>query len=154
MICPKCGSKTGGGTCSACASIERSSKMVLGEEQSPAAKEAVESFAKHVRALRVQQREAVAKAQPALERLVGVCRNRSGQSYHVRALLYSAWNGQAASLLDHLTGLDWAVRCDVLAVMLAFGSPGFFYDELAAPFKAAGMMEWFCEAYVETNKQE
>lgn len=118
---------------------------------------ALASFRAHLREVRQKQAAAIAAAVPALERLVDVCANNTGQSYKVRTLLYSLWNGQAASLLEIVT-LDWAIKEDLLAVLLAFGSEPlnsepFFYDALAGAFKRRGLMDWFTEAHCETQTE-
>ena len=63
-------------------------------------------------------------AHPALARLVEVCRNRTGQGYKLRSLLYSLWNGQSASL-SAVLNLDHELREDFCAVVLAFGFESF-----------------------------
>ena len=108
---------------------------------------ATQIFAK-LKANREEQRRAAVIARPALERLVVVCRHKTGQGYKLRALLYSLWNGKPADLSDLLC-LDWALRKDLLAVAAAFGFEGsgesFFYKEMEAAFKAAGLLDWFIE---------
>lgn len=107
-----------------------------------------------------QQRGVIEFARAALTGLVEVCAGKTGQSYKVRALLYSAWNGQATSLLDGLVGLDWAIKRDVLTVLLAFGcepgggTPEFFYDAISEAFRQAGLFEWFCEAHKASDEPE
>lgn len=90
----------------------------------------------------------VAPAQEALRRLVNVCAHRSGQAYKLRALLWSLYNGKPTSLIECL-GLDWGLRKDFCAVLLACGfehaAGSFFYRELKAAFLAAGLREWFEE---------
>ena len=79
---------------------------------------------------------------------MSVCAAKTGQSYKLRALLFSAWNGKPTSLLE-LTGLDWAIKTNLLTVLLAFGcepgggTPGFFYEAITDAFTAAGLLEWF-----------
>jgi hypothetical protein len=117
-------------------------------------KAAIQEFVAEQRALRLQRMELARLAHPALARLVQVCAVQTGQSYHVRALLYSLWNGQPASLSDVLH-LDNSIRLDVCAVLAAFGfesSPNaevksFFYDAFKDAFKAAGLFDWFVEAH-------
>ena len=96
--------------------------------------------------------EAAAIAGPALGRLLEVCRHKTGQSYHVRNLLYSLWNGHPVSLLD-LLHLDYPIREDLSRVFLGFGFEGrrpeeqtFFYDTIKAAFTNAGLFEWFIAA--------
>lgn len=117
------------------------------------------------RKVNAEGRTAVLAAAPALTRLCAVMRNRTGQSYTVRALLYSLYNGQETSVLEIVT-LDRAIRGDLCAVLLAFGfegtewapteggekpSPGvsFFYDEMKAEVSRAGLWDWFVEAHKE-----
>lgn len=93
-----------------------------------------------------ERRAAVAPAQAALARLCDVMRSGTNQSYHVRAMLFSLYNGKPASLIEVLS-LDWAIRQDVCAVILAFGfeEPGteFFYGAMKAAVTAAGLWDWF-----------
>ena len=115
-------------------------------------KAAIAEFVAEQRALRVQKMKLADAAHPALARLVEVCRHQTGQSYHVRALLYSLWNGQPTSL-SNVLNLDAAIRADVCATIAAFGFesspnsivPSFFYDAMRDAFKTAGLLEWFLE---------
>ena len=97
---------------------------------------------------RDEQLEHVKEATAALDRLVAVMRTRCGQAYKLRALLYSLYNGKAASLLD-VVCLDWALRKDLATVILAFGyedrrnGVSFYYDALQARVKHAGQWDWF-----------
>ena len=81
-------------------------------------------------------------AQAALPVLVEACRHKTGQSYHLRSLLYSLWNGKPASLLD-VVNLDRSLRDALLAVVSAFGSEVFFYNQISDGFKQAGLFHWF-----------
>lgn len=83
-------------------------------------------------------------AENSLARLIDVCKHKTGQSYKVRGLLYSLWNGKAYSLLEILS-LDYGIRADVLNVAAAFGAPTFFYREIKRAFEQAGLFDWFCE---------
>ncbi len=80
----------------------------------------------------------------ALSDLVDCCQNMSGQSYKVRALLYSLWNGKPTSLLE-VVSLDSSLRLKLALVICAFGSRGFFYDEIKAAFVRRGLFDWFVE---------
>lgn len=91
-----------------------------------------------------EQASACASAAPALQRLCQVMSARTGQSYKVRAFLFSMWNGQPASMLE-IVGLDWDVRKDVAKVWLAWGAQGFFYDQLKEAVCAAQQWAWFLE---------
>ncbi|SRR6266542_1686359 len=101
-------------------------------------------------------RGAVDLARPALDRLVEVMRNKTGQSYKLRALLYSMWNGKPTSL-SNICGLDYELRQDLGAVSLAWGYGRgdweFFYDEMKAAVSRAGLWDWFLEQHdVEEEK--
>lgn len=97
---------------------------------------------------RLEMREAVAKAIPAMARLAEVLKGRSGQPYRLRGLLFSLWNGKPFSVLE-IVGFDWAIRKDLAAVLLVFGFEDklakFFYDAVRDAIKAAGQWEWFIE---------
>jgi len=115
---------------------------------------AMAEFITQQKQLRDQRREHARAAHPALARLVHVCTGMSGQSFKVRALLYSLWNGQPADLSEVLN-LDLNVRADVCVVILAFGyeaNPSaevksFFYDAISQAFKDAKLFDWFLEEY-------
>jgi uncharacterized protein YukE len=95
--------------------------------------------------LKAQQRERAALVQPAVEaldRLVACCAGASGQSYKLRALLFSLWNGKPAELLETVS-LDWTLKKDFCAVVLAFGHDEFFYRQLERAFEARGLLDWF-----------
>jgi len=101
-------------------------------------------------------RGAVDLARPALDRLVEVMRNKTGQSYKLRALLYSMWNGKPTSL-SNICGLDYELRQDLGAVSLAWGYGRgdweLFYDEMKAAVSRAGLWDWFLEQHdVEEEK--
>ena len=106
----------------------------------------IAQYVQHVRATRELAHGLIKEAKPALLRLIHVMRNTTNQSYHVRALLFSLWNGKPTSLIE-VVNLDNAVRQNVVAVILAFGlSDGreeFFYDAISLPLKQAGIFEWF-----------
>lgn len=115
-------------------------------------KAALDAFFGAVNRTIAEQRAAVAAAKPALARLCGAMRQRTGQSFTIRTLLYSLWNGQPASLLEFVT-LDWALRQDLCAVLLGFGfedrkdaSAHFFYDAMKAALVSAGLFDWFIAA--------
>ena len=87
---------------------------------------------------------AVEAARPALARLVTACLAKSGQGYKLRAMLFSLWNGKSADLSDTLS-LDWALKQDFCAVLLAFGDDASFYDAISDAFLERGLLEWFVE---------
>lgn len=103
---------------------------------------AVKEFAAEMATIGFEKDQALPTAIAALHRLVKVCQAGTGQSYKVRALLYSLWNGRPRSLLE-LVSLDWKIRKDLLAVMLAFGHKDFFYDQIKSAFQSRGLMDWF-----------
>ncbi len=121
---------------------------ILDEEDAAVRKLAADDFGK---SLSDMQRERVALVTPALEalrRLVAVCGAGSGQSCKVAMLLWSLYNGRPVSLLD-LVGLDWAIRKDLGAVLLAWGYEGrscsFFYEDLKRAFQAVGLWGWLLD---------
>lgn len=86
----------------------------------------------------------LAQVNLALGRLVGCCANKSGQSYKLRGLLYSLWNGKPYSVLE-IISLDHELRLSLLIVMAGFGAPNFFYKEIENGFKRAGLFDWFIQ---------
>lgn len=123
---------------------------LIEDDEGAAKREAMEAFAFQLREIARMRKEAVGKAVPALARLVQMCGQKTGQSYKVRALLYSLWNGCSVSLLE-VVSLDWSIRCDVLAVTLAFGDDDFFYGDIEQAFTDAGLFKWFIEAGNQVN---
>lgn len=121
---------------------------VMDEQQAAEDKAFLEATLAAMAQKQRERLELVAPAKEALRRLVDMCGGRSGQAYKVRALLWSLYNGKPASLIECL-GLDWNLRKDFCAVLLAFGfehkADSFFYRELSAAFAAVGLLEWFKE---------
>lgn len=122
----------------------------------PTEAEEKEAFARFIgtqKAIRAEHRAAALAALPALKRLVEAMLVRTGQSYKVRGLLFSLWNGKPAKLNDTLC-LDWALKRDVCAVVLGFGyegsasmaQPEFFYEAIKGEVQHAGLWNWFLEA--------
>ncbi len=105
--------------------------------------------------LKTERQEAINQAEPALARLMEVLKDRSGQPYKLRALLYSMWNGKPVSLTETL-GFDWQIKKDFVAVLLAFGGwndkQEFFYNAIERAVRAAGQWEWFLEEAKEFEK--
>jgi hypothetical protein len=101
-----------------------------------------------LKARQAKHRAAVDRARPSLDRLIEVMRGRSGQSYKLRGLLFSMWNGKPYSVLE-CVGLDFELREDLGAVILAWGFGRgeweFFYDAMKAAVSRAGLWEWFLE---------
>ena len=98
---------------------------------------------------------AIQARREALPFLVQTMAHQTGQSYKLRALLYSLWNGQPADLSDVL-GLDWNLRVALLVVIAAFGfeekggtGETFFYEAISTELQQHGLTTWFCEAAAE-----
>ena len=102
----------------------------------------VAAYFKRLREMMAEKSAAVEPAVLALSRLVAVCRCMSGQSFIVRRLLFSLWNGKRVDLSD-LLRLDWPLRKDLLAVCLAFGHDKFFYAAFERAFTEVGLWDWF-----------
>jgi hypothetical protein len=120
-------------------------------------KTALDDFFRGMGASKKEHRAAAITALEALPRLIAIMPQRTGQSYKVRSLLYSLWNGQATSLSD-VMNLDWSIRKDVCAVVLGFGfedeTTHLWYDEISDALKAAGQFQWFLEAHGESEGRE
>jgi len=106
---------------------------------------------RQLRLVQSERRVQAVMAVNALRRLIDVMGNKTGQSFKLRELLYSLWNGKPASLLDVVT-LDWKLRMDLATVMLGFGyespvTPGdtFYYAEMSSMIRGAGLWDWFVE---------
>lgn len=134
--------------------------VVIVEPTEEENKAALDEFFADQRKMNAEKREAVKAAIPALERLCEVLKDRSGQPYKLRAILFSIWNGKPASLVE-IVCLDWDIRKDLCAVLLAYGydappqfegqpseksAPDFFYDEIRTAITKAGQWNWFLEA--------
>lgn len=87
----------------------------------------------------------VKKPAEAVALLVECMANKTGQSYKVRNLLYSLWNGKACAALIETRCLDHELRLALCIVILNFGDPGFDYDQISDPIKAVGLFDWFIE---------
>ena len=109
-------------------------------------KASIEKFFAQEMEMRQERRAAVKLAIPALQRLCAVLRERSGQPYHLREILYSLWNGKPAPFVD-IVHFDWEIRRDLAAVILAWGYEDeevkFFYDALKQAVAEAGQWKWF-----------
>lgn len=77
---------------------------------------ALEEFFAAQKADRHAVRAALPAAHAGLALLVNCCRNKTGQSYHCRSLLYSLWNGKPTRLVEIVT-LDRALRDALLDVI-------------------------------------
>lgn len=129
------------------------------EEENEAA---LREFFGRQRTVNMERSQAVSEAKPAMHRLAAVLCGRSGQPYHLRAVLFSLWNGKPASMVE-IVNLDWEIRKDLAKVVLAFGSEDFFYAEMEKALRAAGQFDWFleerhnvkdCQEYLESVKRE
>ncbi len=105
--------------------------------------------------IKIERRAACQSALPALERLATVMCERSGQPYKVREILFSLWNGKPAALIE-IVNLDWEIRKDLCAVIMAFGyedsTGGLFYDAVQSAVTAAGQWDWFIEERENLDK--
>ena len=133
----------------------------------PTAAENEAATVEFLTAMNAQYAEHTACIPPALDalaRIIATFPQRTGQSFKLRALLYSLWNGQPADLSDTLC-LDWQLRKDFCAVVMAFGyeareiAPGvsdfsampcFFYKEVQDALTAAGQFDWFLECHASS----
>ncbi len=104
----------------------------------------IEDFVAAMATVRFERDRAVPPAKLALDELVKVCANKTDQSYKIRALLYSLWNGKPRSLLEILS-LDWELRKHLLSVLKAFGHDAFFYKQIRDAFQQRGLLDWFLQ---------
>lgn len=107
---------------------------------------AIRDFFAAQKRISLERADAAMLAGNALARLCRAMDHKAGQSYKIRALLFSLYNGKPADLSDLLT-LDWELRKDMCAVLLAFGFESdrinFFYDAMQSALEDAGLFEWF-----------
>ncbi len=113
-------------------------------------KAALDEFFSAVRAAARESDAAVAAAKPALERLADAIAGRDhGQAIRVRSILISLYTGGTVLAdVSDLLALDWTLRRDLCAVLLAFNHGEFSYDYLRAAFERAGdkNARWFLGA--------
>lgn len=124
--------------------------IVMPSEEDRAA--ALDAFFGSMKRTNRERRDAAEAARPALRELCEVMRQKTGQSHIVRRLLWSLYNGEMASLIELVT-LDWKIRQQLCAVLLAFGfediadpKVAFFYDAMKMEIAGAGLWTWFTEA--------
>jgi len=117
-------------------------QVILAEVTPEEEAQVLADFFQSQKEIRDERSAAVLEARPALERVVATFAQRTGQSYKLRGLLYSLWNGKPWSLSD-LLSLDWSLKKDLLLVALAFGDDAFFYPEIQGPIKSAGQWGFF-----------
>jgi hypothetical protein len=102
--------------------------------------QALREFAASLHQTATESETAVIRAKEALERLTeAIVGGDNGQAVRVRNMLRSIYSAGAtlADFSDLMT-LDWAVRKDLCAVLLAFGCGDLDYAYLRRAFEAAG----------------
>jgi hypothetical protein len=121
-------------------------------------KAALDQFFTRLNAVHGEQRDAIAEARPALDRLMKALQHNhnTGQPYKIREILFSLWNGKPGSLVE-IVCLDWELKRDLCAVLLAFGCcPGkgeeFFYKAIEEAFSSIGLFDWFREERFNVEK--
>jgi len=90
----------------------------------------------------IHEREAaLAAAKPALARLVAVVSSfNTEQAVRVRSILKALYTeSSAATWIADMTQLDWPLKRDLLAVLLAFGYAEFNEAYLKSAFELAGL---------------
>ncbi len=111
---------------------------------------ALKEFFAAVRTAAKETDAAVDAAKPALARLAAaVAGHDNGQALRIRAILISLYTGGSALAdVSDLMALDWPLRKDLCAVMLAFGHGEFGYDYMKSAFEQAGDCDarWFLGA--------
>ena len=111
---------------------------------------ALKEFVAAVRTAAIEIDASVDAAKPALAQLAAaVAGHNNGQALRVRALLISLYTGGSALAdVSDLMALDWPLRKDLCAVMLAFGHGEFGYDYMKSAFEQAGDRDarWFLGA--------
>ena len=108
---------------------------------------ALSDFIAAVRTAALESDAAVEAAKPAIARLAAtVVGHDNGQALRVRSILLSLYTGGSALAdLSDLLALDWPLRKDLCAVLLAFGHGEFDDDYLKSAFELAGDLgaQWF-----------
>jgi len=103
---------------------------------------------RQMREVHDEHRAAAKAARPAGRCSAMVCSHRTGQSKRRRrAVLYSLWNSGARGLLDGVTGIDWAIKRDLVrrrscaaAGTVTSREPPLWSDGIKDAFEIAG--EW------------
>ena len=100
-------------------------------------KAALDEFLAAVRTTAREADAAVTTAKPALERLASaIAGHDHGQAIRARAILTSLYTGGTALAdVSDLLSLDWSLRRDLCAVLLAFNHGEFSYDYLLDAFE-------------------
>ncbi len=100
---------------------------------------------------------AVSKAKPALARIASAIVGRDhGNALRVRAILVSLYTGGSIlAEVSDLMALDWSLRKDLCAVLLAFGHGDFGDEYLKAALENAGDHDarWFLDAAPEPDER-
>lgn len=99
-----------------------------------------DELGRQLREARQGRRAAAKEAHAALVRLAAACKHHSGQSYDLRAMLYSLWNGEARSVRNCVTGLDWQLQRDGDADV-----PALWDAAIQVAFEQAGEWDWFLQ---------
>ncbi|HEU5081332.1 MAG TPA: hypothetical protein VFT72_19120, partial [Opitutaceae bacterium] len=109
--------------------------------------DALREFIAAVRTAARESDAAVEAAKPALARLAAaVVGHDNGQALRIRSILLSLYTGGSALAdVSDLMALDWPLRKDLCAVLLAFGHGEFDYNYLKSAFELAGdpNAQWF-----------
>ncbi|HEY0945047.1 MAG TPA: hypothetical protein VGD81_07250 [Opitutaceae bacterium] len=110
---------------------------------------ALKEFITAVRTAARESDAAVDAAKPALARLAAaIAGHDHGQALRARSILISLYTGGSALAdVSDLMTLDWTLRRDLCAVLLAFGHGEFGYEYLKSAFEQAGDRDarWFLE---------
>jgi len=110
---------------------------------------ALKEFFAVVREAKIESANAVEVGKLALARLaVAVACRDHGQALRVRAILFSLYSGGAVLAdVSDLMALDWSLRKDLCAVLLAFGYGDFEYTYVKFAFEQAGDRgaDWFLD---------
>jgi hypothetical protein len=108
----------------------------------------VELALKAMASLHAEHRKAAVKAHGAMLVLVAAMRERTGQAYKLREILFSLWNGKPCRLNETL-GLDWDLKQAVCHVLMGWGYEDehvkFFYNAMRASIATGGLWDWFLE---------
>lgn len=121
------------------------------------ASRALDEFFAMIRTASRESSAAVANAKPALARIApAITGQDSGQAQRVRSILVSLYTGGTVLAdVSELMALDWSLRRDVCAVLLAFGHGEFGYDYMRSAFEEAGdyNAQWFLSAAPEPDER-
>lgn len=106
------------------------------------------SAIQRMQATRAAHYQAAKVGQTALEQLVLVMKERTGQGYKLREMLFNLYNGRPADWSDILC-LDYNLRQALCAVVLGWGYEDrevrFFYSYMQERLEAHGLFKWFAD---------